>query len=168
MKTTWAMAPYKKKRNTQLHKKRKLPSGKKTQRGKLLPKRKQLLKRKSQGKKRVTKEVLNKKTVAKKTARKKVETRRRGLKGPYNEFVGKVLRQLHKEKVPISTKAKGKIISFIRCLYNSVSKNVARGRKSKANRTIGSLELQSALKRVMRKKPAMELVRAIRNTSKQN
>ncbi|KAL8212887.1 UNVERIFIED_CONTAM: hypothetical protein K2H54_059443 [Gekko kuhli] len=77
-----------------------------------------------------------------------------------------VLRQLNRDKVPISTKAKGKMISFIRRFYNNVSEQAKRSKKFKRSCTIGSKELQNALKRVMRKKEAMELVRTIRKVSR--
>lgn len=85
-----------------------------------------------------------------------------GLKRPYDEFISKVLRRLHRDKIPISTKAKGKMISFIRKFYNNVSEKAKCNKKVKQSCTIGSKELQNALKKVMRKKHAMDLVQTIR------
>lgn len=131
------------KRKTQLPKRRKQTASKKTQRRKLLPKPK--------------KPQLKQRTVP--------VSSKPNLKRPCDEFISKILRQLSRDKVPISTKAKGKMISFIRKFYNRVSAQAKRSKKFKRSCTVGTKELQNALKRVMRKKDVMELVRTIRKVS---
>ncbi|KAJ6668149.1 hypothetical protein lerEdw1_015526 [Lerista edwardsae] len=115
--------------------------------------------------------MVSKKTVNRRIVSKRAEPpqpRYHDSKRPYDEFVVKVLQRLHRDKVPISTKAKGKMISFIRRFYNNVSEKARCSKRCKDSCTIGSRELQNALKRVMRKKQALELVKTIRNVSRRN
>nr|XP_008103687.1 PREDICTED: uncharacterized protein LOC103277987 [Anolis carolinensis]XP_008103688.1 PREDICTED: uncharacterized protein LOC103277987 [Anolis carolinensis] len=79
------------------------------------------------------------------------------------EFVSKVLRQLQREKVPISTKTKGKMTSFIRKLYNKLA---SKARSSKHGQvTIGTKDLQKVLKHMMHNEHGMELVQTIQKAS---
>ncbi|KAJ6668176.1 hypothetical protein lerEdw1_015553 [Lerista edwardsae] len=101
-----------------------------------------------------------------KTVNRKAHPKRQAQKNPSDVFVIKVLRRLHRDKVHISTKAKGKIISFIRKFYNRVSEKANNSSQCKKSCVIGSRELQNALKRVMRDKQATELVKSIRKVSR--
>ncbi|XP_067408120.1 histone H2B type 3-B-like [Emydura macquarii macquarii] len=83
--------------------------------------------------------------------------RGRGLKRPYDLYVSKMLQQLHQDKVPMSAKAKGAMISYMRKVYNKVSSAAECHRKNSGRCTIGLKELESALRRVMPKKVAKRL-----------
>lgn len=91
--------------------------------------------------------------------------RGRGLKRPYDLYVSKMLKQLHQDKVPMSAKAKGAMISYVRKVYNKVSSAAECHRKNSGYCTIGSKELQSALRRVMPKKVAKHLATSINSNS---
>lgn len=84
------------------------------------------------------------------------------MRDPSDVFVSKVLRKLHQEKVPISTKAKGKIISFVKKFYGNVCKTA----KDSSKGIIGSKVLKDALQQEMRKDQASEVVRVIHNMSR--
>uniref|UniRef100_A0ACB8EGL0 Uncharacterized protein n=1 Tax=Sphaerodactylus townsendi TaxID=933632 RepID=A0ACB8EGL0_9SAUR len=143
------VAAHRRRRRAQLPKRRKLRVTRRTRRRKLLPKRrKPLLKRRKPQLKR----------------RKPQQKRgnhhglpRRVLKHPYDEFISKILRQLNRDKVYISNKAKGKMISFIRKFYNKKVKRIS---------IVGAKELQNALKRMMHKDQAAKLIRTIRKVSR--
>nr|XP_056702140.1 uncharacterized protein LOC130474504 [Euleptes europaea] len=146
------------KRKMQLPKRRKQAGIKKTQRRKLLPKlRKPQMKRgKSQPKRGKPQPKRGNLPVPPKPV----------LKRTYDQLISKVLRQLNRDKVYISTKTKGKMISFIRKFYNNMAEQAKRGKKFKHLSTIGSNELQNALKRVMPKDEAMVLAGTIRKVSR--
>ncbi|KAK9405942.1 Histone H2B type 1-P [Crotalus adamanteus] len=141
-------AAHRPRRRTRFPRRKKQTRGRKRTQRKLLPKcRKQHRKQGKQG------------TMV---VRKLGGPQKSGLKRPYDEFISKVLRRLHRDRIPISTKAKGKMISFIRKFYNNVSEKATCSKRAKHNCTIGSKELQNALKKVMHKKQAMDLVQTVR------
>uniref|UniRef100_A0A803TNR5 Uncharacterized protein n=1 Tax=Anolis carolinensis TaxID=28377 RepID=A0A803TNR5_ANOCA len=74
-----------------------------------------------------------------------------------DEFVSKVLRQLHRDKIPISTKAKGKMISFIRKFANNVATKARSCKKVQLTNTIGTKDLQKVLKRMINNEQGAEL-----------
>lgn len=147
-----ATASYRARRRTRLPRKRKQASHKKAKRRKMLPKRrKQPLKRGRQ---------------ECKIARRQAVSPKKSHRHPCDEFVSKVLRRLHKDRIQISTKAKGKMISFIRRFFNSLSDKAKCIKRARCASTIGSKELQKALKRVMRKEQATELLKTIQKVSR--
>uniref|UniRef100_A0ACB8EFV5 Uncharacterized protein n=1 Tax=Sphaerodactylus townsendi TaxID=933632 RepID=A0ACB8EFV5_9SAUR len=166
------VAAHRTRRKTQLPKRRKQIASKKTQRRKLLPKlrKPQLKRRKPQLKQR--KPQLKRRKPQLKRGKPQLKREKHPVhpkpvpKRPYDEFISKVLRQLNQDKVCISSKAKGKMISFIRKFYNNVSEQAKHNKKSKDISIIGTKELQKALKRVMHKDQAMKLVRTIRKVSR--
>ncbi|KAJ7317200.1 hypothetical protein JRQ81_003362 [Phrynocephalus forsythii] len=149
-----ATASYRTRGRTKLPRRKKQKSRKKARHRKLLPKRrKQPFKQGRQGSK---------------AARKQAVSPKKALRHPCDEFVSKVLRRLHKDRVRISTKAKGKMISFIRRFYNSMSDKAKCSKRAQRTSTIGSKELQKALKRVMRKDQATELLTTIQKVSRRH
>ncbi|CAI5767790.1 H2BH2B-like [Podarcis lilfordi] len=121
--------------------------------GKLLPKqRKPNLSQGKQGRRKVVDQVM--------------APVKQDVRHPCDEFISKVLSQLHRDRVPISTKAKGKMITFIRRFYNTVSNHAKSSKRAQRTSTIGSRELHKALKRVLRKKQVMELVKTVRKVAR--
>ncbi|XP_067320873.1 H2B.U histone 2-like [Anolis sagrei] len=90
---------------------------------------------------------------------------RKGMKRTGDEFVSKVLRQLHRDKIPISTKAKGKMISFIRKFANNVATKAKSCKKVQLTNTIGTKDLQKVLKRMMHNDQGAELVQTTQKGS---
>ncbi|CAI5767789.1 H2BH2B-like [Podarcis lilfordi] len=88
------------------------------------------------------------------------------VKHPCDEFISKVLSQLHRDRVPISTRAKGKMITFIRRFYNNMTNHAKSSKKAQRTSTIGSRELHKALKGVLRKNQAAELVKSVRKVTR--
>ncbi|XP_067169732.1 histone H2B type 1-L-like [Apteryx mantelli] len=85
---------------------------------------------------------------------------------PCDFVVSKMLQQLHRDQVPISAKAKGTMISYVRQMYNKVSSAAQCRRRSGGRCVIGLKELQAALQRMMPEEVPKKLaVEDSRNTS---